>query len=39
MNVFKEILWETASRDLKKGVKMGLFDKKGDKRTTIYRII
>jgi Fic family protein len=39
LNVFKEISSATASRDLKKGVEMGLFDKKGDKITTIYRII
>ena len=39
MNVFKEISSATASRDLKKGVELGLFDKEGDKTKTIYRII
>jgi len=29
MNVFKEISTATASRDLKKGVELGLFDKEG----------
>ncbi|MFY7991314.1 MAG: Fic family protein [Fluviicola sp.] len=38
MNVFKEISSATASRDLKKGVELGLFDKEGDKTKTIYRI-
>jgi len=38
MSVFKEISSATASRDLKKGVELGLFDKKGDKTKTIYRI-
>ncbi len=39
MNVFKEISTATASRDLKKGAELGLFDKEGDKTKTIYRII
>jgi Fic family protein len=39
MNVFKEISSATASRDLKKGVELGLFYKEGDKTKTIYRII
>lgn len=39
MNVFKEISSATASRDLKKGVELGLFEKEGDKTKTIYRII
>jgi Fic family protein len=39
MNVFKEISSATASRDLKKGVELGLFDKEGDKTKTIYRIL
>jgi Fic family protein len=39
MNVFKEISSATASRDLKKGVELGLFDKEGDKTNTIYRLI
>jgi Fic family protein len=37
MNVFKEISSATASRDLKKGVELGLFEKEGDKTKTIYR--
>ena len=36
MNIFKDISSSTASRDLKKGVKMNLFDKTGDKNKTIY---
>ena len=39
MNVFKEISSATDSRDLKKGVELGLFEKEGDKIKTIYRII
>jgi Fic family protein len=39
MNVFKEISSATASRDLKKGVELRLFDKEGDKTKTSYRII
>jgi Fic family protein len=39
VNIFKEISSATASRDLKKGVELGLFDKEGDKTKTIYRII
>jgi Fic family protein len=39
MQVFKEISSATASRDLKKGVEMGLFAKEGDKTKTIYRMI
>jgi Fic family protein len=39
MQVFKEISSATASRDLKKGVEMGLFTKEGDKTKTIYRMI
>lgn len=39
MNVFKEISSATASRDLKQGVELGLFEKEGDKTKTIYRII
>ena len=38
MQVFKEISSATASRDLKKGVEMGLFAKEGDKTKTIYRM-
>jgi Fic family protein len=37
MNVFKNISTATASRDLKKGVEMGLFDKTGIKSMTIYK--
>jgi Fic family protein len=39
MNVFKEISTATASRDLKKGVELGLLNKEGDKTKTIYRIL
>lgn len=39
MSVFKEISSATASRDLKQGVELGLFEKEGDKTKTIYRII
>lgn len=39
MRVFKEISSATASRDLKQGVQLGLFEKEGDKTKTIYRII
>jgi Fic family protein len=37
MSVFKEISSATASRDLKHAVKLGLFEKDGDKTKTIYR--
>lgn len=39
MSLFKEISSATASRDLKQGVQLGLFEKEGDKTKTIYRII
>lgn len=39
MKVFQEISTATASRDLKKGVENGLFEKEGDKTKTIYRIV
>jgi Fic family protein len=39
MSVFKDISSATASRDLKRGVELGLFEKEGDKTKTIYRII
>jgi Fic family protein len=39
MNVFKTISTATASRDLKLGVEIGLFQKEGDKTNTIYRTI
>jgi Fic family protein len=38
MNVFKDISSATASRDIKKGVDMNLFEKTGDKRLTKYRL-
>ena len=38
MSVFKEISSATASRDLKQGVQLGLFEKEGDKTKTLYRI-
>jgi Fic family protein len=37
MGVFKEISTATASRDLKRGVELGLFEKEGDKVKTVYR--
>lgn len=37
MNVFKDISTATASRDLKSGVEMGLFEKTGTKNKTVYR--
>lgn len=39
MSIFKEISTATASRDLKRGIELGLFEKEGDKTKTIYRII
>jgi Fic family protein len=38
MNVFKNISSATASRDLKKGIDLNLFEKTGDKNKTIYLI-
>lgn len=38
MAIFKGISSATASRDLKKGVELGLFEKKGEKNKTIYRL-
>ncbi len=38
MNIFKDISSATASRDLKKGVELGLFEKRGNKNKTIYRL-
>ncbi len=38
MDIFKDISSATASRDLKKGVELGLFEKIGEKNKTIYRI-
>ena len=37
MKTFQEISSATASRDLKRGVELGLFTKEGDKTKTIYR--
>lgn len=39
MEVFKEISSSTASRDLQEGVKVGIFEKIGDKRKTIYKLM
>lgn len=36
MNIFKDISSATASRDLKKGIELGLFEKRGEKNKTIY---
>lgn len=38
MDVFKDISSATASRDLKKGVELNLFEKIGEKSKTIYRL-
>lgn len=38
MNVFKDISSATASRDLKKGVALELFQKTGDKINTVYKL-
>ena len=38
MNVFQDISSATASRDLKKGVELNLFEKIGEKNKTIYRL-
>lgn len=38
MNVFKDISSATASRDLKKGIVLNIFEKTGDKNKTIYLI-
>jgi Fic family protein len=39
MNVFKDISMATASRDLKKGVDLNLFQKSGDKNKTVYKVV
>jgi Fic family protein len=39
MNTFKDISSATASRDLKKGVEMKLFQSVGDKNKTLYHTI
>lgn len=38
MKVLKDISSATASRDLKRGVELGIFEKEGDKTKTIYRL-
>lgn len=38
MDIFKDISSATASRDLKKGIELNLFDKMGEKNKTIYRL-
>lgn len=38
MDIFKDISSATASRDLKKGTELNLFDKIGEKNKTIYRL-
>jgi len=38
MDVFKDISSATASRDLKKGTELGLFEKIGEKNKTMYRL-
>lgn len=38
MDIFKDISSATASRDLKKGVELGLFEKIGEKNKTMYRL-
>lgn len=38
LNIFKELSTASASRDLKKGVELGYFEKIGDKKLTIYRL-
>ena len=38
MDIFKDISSATASRDLKKGVELGLFEKIGEKNKTSYRL-
>jgi len=39
LEVFKEISVATATRDMKKGIEMNLWQKIGDNRTTKYKII
>tara|TARA_B110000503_G_C7145000_1_gene412525 strand:+ start:2326 stop:2574 length:249 start_codon:yes stop_codon:yes gene_type:complete len=38
MFVFKDISSATASRDLKLGVDLGVFEKDGDKKNTTYKL-
>ena len=37
MEIFKSVSSATASRDLKKGFEMGLFEKTGSKNRTVYK--
>lgn len=39
LNVFKNVSVATASRDLKKGLEMGLFEREGTKNTALYKLI
>lgn len=39
MALFKELSTATASRDLKLGVEKGILRKKGDKKTSIYKVV
>lgn len=38
LEIFKEISVATATRDMKKGIEMNLWEKFGDNRTTKYKI-
>jgi Fic family protein len=38
MDIFKDISSSTASRDLKKGLELNLFEKKGEKNKTTYKL-
>ena len=38
MDIFKDISSATASRDLKKGVELNLFEKLGEKNKSVYRL-
>ena len=39
MNTFTELSSATASRDLRKGIELGLFEKYGDKKLTVYKML
>ncbi len=39
MDVFKELSSAIASRDLRKGIELGIWEKEGDKKNTIYKIV
>nr|WP_235299757.1 Fic family protein [Portibacter marinus] len=39
LSIFKDISTATATRDLNKGIRLGKFEKKGEDRTTKYRIV